>query len=387
MKPTHIIIHYAEIALKGNNRIIFERQLIKNIKLALADLGIKKVNRLLGRIVIPIPEGLEPEKIAGRLSKIFGIVHFSFAVETKNELDQFKQTALELARANSDWQTFKIVTKRSNKLFPITSMEVSREIGAFVLEQTENKKVDVKKPDLKIEIEIIDKQSYVYAGRIAGPGGLPVGTSGRVVSLLSGGIDSPVASWKLMKRGCENVFVHFHSLPQTDRASVEKVKELAGLLSAWQSNTIIYLVPFLDIQKAIVQETKGDYRVVLYRRFMYRIAEAIARDEKIKALVTGESVGQVASQTLDNIETINAAISIPVLRPLIGSDKIEIIDEAKKINTYELSIVPHGDCCSLFVPRHPVTKAKIHIAEAEEAKLDVEKLIQDAITNTETITL
>lgn len=268
----------------------------------------------------------------------------------------------------------------------MTSMEVSRDVGEYVLDNTKDKSVKIKNPDLEIMVEIVNQFAYVFAEKLPAPGGLPVGSSGTVVSLLSGGIDSPVASWMLMKRGCEVVFVHFHSVPQTERASVDKVKELAEKLSRWQIKTKIYLVPFLDIQKEIVKETKGDYRVVLYRRFMYRIAEAVARLENAKALVTGEAVGQVASQTLENIAAINDAVTIPILRPLIGMDKNEIIDRAKAIDTYELSIVPHGDCCSLFVPRHPVTKGRIDVAQVEEEKLNTENLISSALNRTETLT-
>ncbi|MFH1314882.1 MAG: tRNA uracil 4-sulfurtransferase ThiI, partial [Candidatus Uhrbacteria bacterium] len=297
----------------------------------------------------------------------------------KNDFDLIQETALELVRSSeSDWQTFKVITKRSHKLFPATSMEVSRDVGARVLEQTK-KAVDIHNPDLTIQIEITEKQTYIFTEKIPGAGGLPVGSSGTVVSLLSGGIDSPVASWQLMKRGCQVIFVHFHSAPQTSQEAIDKVQELSELLSPWQIKTKLYLVPFLNIQKEIVKECRGEYRVVLYRRFMYRIAEQIAEQENAKALVTGESVGQVASQTIENIATINDAVTIPILRPLIGLDKIEIIDRAKQIGTYELSILPHEDCCSLFVPRHPVTKSNIGVARKEEGKLDVDKLITNAI--------
>lgn len=386
MTPTHIVIHYAEIGLKGKNRKLFEEQLISNIKTALSDQKVEAVKRTSGRLLVILGPKSDLEQVSDRLSRVFGIAHFSPAVQVKADFDEIKKAALEVAQ-NLEWDTFKVATKRSQKDFPMTSMEVSRDVGEYVLENTKGKKVKIKNPDLEIMIEIVEKNAYVFAEKISAPGGLPVGSSGKIVSLLSGGIDSPVSSWMLAKRGCEVIFVHFHSVPQTERASVEKVKELAEKLSKWQIKTKVYLVPFLDIQKEIVKETKGDYRVVLYRRFMYRIAEAVAKTENAKALVTGEAVGQVASQTLENIAAINDAITIPVLRPLIGMDKSEIIDRAQAIDTYELSIVPHGDCCSLFIPRHPVTRGKIDVARVEEAKLDVDGLIENAISNTEIIEL
>ncbi len=384
MKPTHFIVHYAEIGLKGKNRKRFEDQLINNIKHSLKGTGIKSVNRIAGRILIELGSKPKLEQIIEQLRRVFGVSHFSPAVKTKAKFDEIKAVALNFAK-NLDWDTFRVTTRRSNKLFPMNSMEVSREVGAYILDNSDDKKVKIKDPDLEIQIEIVDQEAFVFADKIRAFGGLPVGSSGKVVSLLSGGIDSPVASWRLMKRGCEVVFVHFHSRPQTDRASVDKVVELAEILSGWQIKTKLYLVPFLEIQKAIVQETKGDYRVVLYRRFMYRIAEAVAKKEKARALVTGEAVGQVASQTLENIAAINDAVTIPILRPLIGMDKNEIINEAKTINTYEQSIVPHGDCCSLFVPRHPVTKGSVRVAREEEGKLNVELLVNNALKNSEII--
>jgi len=385
MNYTHILIHYAEIGLKGKNRIVFEQQLVRNIKTALSDCDIKGVRRLFGRIVIELDTTRKLDnQITRKLERVFGISSFSPVVAVKTDFDQIQETALELAQDNKDWQTFKVTTKRSHKLFPATSMEVSRDIGAYVLNNIADKKVDIKNPDLMVRIEITEKKTYVFTEKIQGPGGLPVGSSGTVVSLLSGGIDSPVASWQLMKRGCEVVFVHFHSSPQTSQAAIDKVQELAEILSQWQIKTKVYMVPFLDIQKEIVKECQGEYRVVLYRRFMFRIAEQIAKQEQAKALVTGESVGQVASQTLENIAAINDAVTIPILRPLIGLDKIEIIDLAKKIETYETSIIPHDDCCSLFVPRHPATKANIGVARQEEGKLDVEKLIYEALHNSHT---
>ncbi len=388
MKYTHILIHYAEIGLKGKNRALFEQKLVRNIKTALEGCDIKGVRRTFGRIMVELDETRKLDnKITRQLERVFGIASFSPVVSVKNDFDKIQETALELAQASKDWKTFKVATKRSQKLFPATSMEVSRDVGAYILENMPDKKVDIKNPDLMVRIEITEKKTHVFTDKIPGGGGLPVGSSGTVVSLLSGGIDSPVASWQLMKRGCQVIFVHFHSAPQTKKAAIDKVEELASILSKWQIKTKVHMVPFLDIQKEIVKECRGEYRVVLYRRFMVKIAERIARKERAGALITGESVGQVASQTIENIAAINDAITIPVLRPLIGDDKNEIIEKAKRIDTYETSIIPHDDCCSLFVPRHPVTKANIAVARSEEGKLDVIKLIEEAINKTEVIDL
>jgi tRNA uracil 4-sulfurtransferase len=378
MNYSHILVHYAEIGLKGKNRKLFEEKLVDNMRLALFGCDVK-VRRLYGRILIELNDQ-NIKEISDKLVKVFGISSFSPVVTTKPELDLIKQAAVDLVgQTEKEWQTFKAITKRANKNFETNSMEVSMQIGEVVLNAVPDKKVDVHKPDLEIRVEITDKHAFIFTEKIQGPGGLPVGSSGKVVSLLSGGIDSPVASWQLMKRGCEVIFVHFHSAPQTTQAAIDKVQELADELAQWQPNTKTHMIPFLDIQNEIVKETKGEYRVVLYRRFMFKIADQIAKKENAKALVTGESVGQVASQTLDNIAAINDAVTIPILRPLIGMDKIEIIERAKQINTYELSILPHDDCCTLFVPRHPATRANIGITRQEEGKLDSEKLINDAL--------
>lgn len=386
-----IIVHYHEIALKGKNRVFFEVRLVKNIKEGLSGLY-KKVERLPGRIVVLKKSRVSNDKIKERLLKIFGVAYFVFADECDSNLKDIKKTTLKHLKDKKfppcgglpeQWKTFKIETKRSYKQFPKTSQEVSAEVGGYVLNNLKHggapvgrPRVNVKNPDLVCNIEITKNATYIYSEKIKGAGGLPVGVSGKVVALLSGGIDSPVAAYRIMKRGSRVVFVHFHSYPQTSKASEEKVKELAKILNDYQFESKLYLVPFLDAQKEIMTKTLASYRVILYRRFMLRIAEEIARRENALALATGESVGQVASQTIENINTVNNVVELPVLRPLISYDKEEIIKEAQNIGTFEISIQPHDDCCTLFIPRNPIIKGKIEAAEKEEEKLGVDKLIK-----------
>ena len=281
-----------------------------------------------------------------------------------------------------DFETFRISATRSNKDFALTSQQINEQAGGAVIEKF-NKKVKLKNPDITLFVQVVEKFAFLFTKKIKGQGGLPVGTSSKAISLLSGGIDSPVSSFLAMKRGVEIVFCHFHAMPYVSKESVDKVKQLAELLTKYQGKAKLYLVPFGDIQKEILLKTKPDYRVVLYRRFMFRISEEIAKEEKAKALVTGESIGQVASQTIENISVISEITDLPILRPLIAQDKEEIIKKAKEIGTYELSIMPHQDCCARFLPKHPATKADLMKVKAEEANLDVKKLIEQAIKNTE----
>ncbi|MBI2462897.1 MAG: tRNA 4-thiouridine(8) synthase ThiI [Candidatus Spechtbacteria bacterium] len=378
-----IIIHYNEIGLKGGNRKTFENLLAFNIKKALSGVeGLKRINVLQGRIVV---EGENEDLAKEKLSKVFGIANFSFVQECKPDLLELKELVWSLAQKES-FMTFKIQTRRAQKNFHMTSMDIDREVGAYVQEKSQAK-VQMQNPDLTIYIEVVQNRAYVYTKKYAGPGGLPVGSAGRVVSLISSGIDSPVASWKMMKRGCTPAFVHFHSYPQTSRASLENVQNLMRVLEDWSPEPLrLYAVAFLDIQKLISAHAPDKLRVILYRRSMIRIASHIARDLQAHALVTGESVGQVASQTLENIAVIDKASDVPILRPNIGEDKQETIAWARRIKTYDISTQPYEDCCSLFVPLHPETKARIGDVEGAEANLGEEfkKLEAEAIENLET---
>jgi len=383
-----ILCHYAEVGLKLGNRRFFENWLRQNIKAALnRTIPNKKftVQRLYGRIMIELDDDpiINQEEITQALSNTFGLAYFAFAKYVAQEIKGIREMALA-ALQDKEFDTFKIKTRRPDQQFLFTAQQVNEDVGAFILSKMD-KTVQLKDPDITCYIDIVQGAVYIYTEKIPGPGGLPTGANGKVVGLLSGGIDSPVASILAMKRGAAVTFVHFHSVPLTTEESIEKVKQITTVLSHYQSRIHLYLVALTPIQKEIMVKTKEKYRIILYRRFMFRIAEIIAHKEKARALVTGESLGQVASQTLDNIAVIEAVNSMPILRPLIGLDKLEIINLAKDYGTYDISILPDQDCCSLFLPKSPATKAKKQFIEAEEENLAVDNLVQDAIDSIEII--
>ena len=384
MKFDTILCHYAEVGLKLGNRRFFENWLMKNIKAALnRTIPDKKytVRRLYGRIIIELDDNLTTSRkeITKALSSTFGIAYFAFARYVAQEIKGIREMTLA-ALQDKEFETFKIKTRRPDQQFILTAQQVNEDVGAFILSKMD-KTVQLKDPDITCYIDIVQGAVYVYTEKTPGPGGLPTGANGKAVGLLSGGIDSPVASLLTMKRGAAVTFVHFHSVPMTTEESIEKVKQIITVLSRYQTRIHLYLVALTPIQKEILLKTKEKYRIILYRRFMFRIAEIIAHKEKARAIVTGESLGQVASQTLDNIAAIGEVSSMPILRPLIGLDKLEIINLAKRYGTYDISILPDQDCCSLFLPRSPATKAKTQFVEAEEENLAVDKLIQDAINS------
>ncbi|MBI2099441.1 tRNA 4-thiouridine(8) synthase ThiI [Candidatus Uhrbacteria bacterium] len=386
MGQTAVVIHYHELALKGRNRGAFEDALIFNIKKILSDFKGIKIEKRFGRAIVKGDEiAARKIDIGDALSRVFGIANFYFAAVAPLDIEEIKKEAV-LAVGAADGDSFKIETSRSNKKFPLNSMEVSRVVGAAAAAGTE-KKVKIKNPDIICSIIIAETECYISCEFHQGIGGLPVGSSGKLLSLLSGGIDSPVASWKMMRRGAEIDFIHFHSYPYTNRSSIEKVKDLAAELAGWQGRGMLYLVPFIDIQKEIMMKAEAKYRVLLYRKFMLRIAEEVARTNGAKALVTGESLGQVASQTIENISSAQAAAKLPILRPLIGENKDDIIEMAKKIGTFEISIRPHEDCCTLFVPKNPATKSRPEDLDREEAKLEVEELVRNAMAKIEKVKL
>ena len=383
-----ILCHYAEVGLKLGNRRFFENWLRQNIKAALnRTIPNKKfmVRRLYGRIMIELDDDpiINHEEITQALSNTFGLAYFAFAKYVAQEIKGIREMALA-ALQDKEFYTFKIKTRRPDQQFLFTAQQVNEDVGAFILSKMD-KTVQLKDPDITCYIDIVQGAVYIYTEKIPGPGGLPTGANGKVVGLLSGGIDSPVASILAMKRGAAVTFVHFHSVPMTTEESIEKVNQITTVLSHYQSRIHLYLVALTSIQKEILVKTKEKYRIILYRRFMFRIAEMIANKEKARALVTGESLGQVASQTLENIAAIEAVSSMPILRPLIGLDKLEIINLAKEYGTYDISILPDQDCCSLFLPKSPATKAKTQFIEAEEENLAVDNLIQEAIDSIEII--
>ena len=384
MKTPVVICHYHEVALKQKNRRVFEKKLRTNIAFALSDLvGQRMVMRGYGRLKIVLPFGFdEREKFEiakSRLSNVFGIVNFGIGLSVRLDIEDICKASLKVIEGKS-FYTFRVKTKRQNKNFPLNSTEVNKQVGAFIIEHFKNNgvdvKVDLKNPDLTVYIEIVDKEAYVYADRFKGPGGLPVGSSGKVVALISAGFDSPIASLLMMKRGAKVVFVHFHSYPYTSYDSIEQVREIVKILSKYQLHSKLYIIPIAEAQRIIVLNAPVGLRTILYRRLMVRIAEKVAQIEGAEALVTGESLGQVASQTLRNIRVINQVATLPILRPLIGIDKVEIIQKAKEIGTYEISSQPYDDCCSFLTGRHPETWANLDEILEIERKLDWDNLIQ-----------
>lgn len=369
----YVIIHYHEIGLKGRNRPRFERRLLENALSRTEGLGVRRGGRLPGRLVLALESDADWPAIRGRLQAVFGIAYFALAYRAPLRMAALREAVLSKMPAGG-FETFAVDTKRGNKRFHLKSYEINAELGAAIEDHT-GRAVDLDHPDLTVYVEILFKQAFFYFERVDGPGGLPVGVSGRVVSLLSGGIDSPVAAYDILKRGCEVVCVHFHGYPYVTRTSEMKSVELLRQLIRYGASPYLWSVPFGPLQHEVMQSVPEKLRVVVYRRLMARIAQELAQQEGANALVTGESLAQVASQTLPNLATIESAVSIPILRPLIALDKLEIILQAKAIDTYELSILPGEDCCQLFVPRHPATKTTIAEIEEAEAKLDVGELV------------
>ena len=375
----YVICHYNEIGLKGKNRKFFEEKLVDNIKRVLKPFYFEFVRRISGRILVKLTkEGSKKEKeITESLKSVFGIAYFAFAAGSPQKIENIQEVALSLLKKEK-FKSFRIFTQRSKKEFHLTSQQVNEKVGDYVRRKL-RVKVNLGKPDFTCFIEIVEKYAFLYLEKNKGLGGLPVSCSGKVITLLSGGIDSPVAGFLAMKRGIKVIFVHFHARPFTSEASIEKTKRIVKLLSKYQGRSKLYLVPFAPTQKEILLKTPAKLRVILYRRFMFQIAEKIAEKEKALGIFTGESVGQVASQTLENIKAIEDVVCLPVFRPLISQDKEEIIQKAKEIGTFEISILPHQDCCSRFLPRFPATRAKLNEVAMAEKKLNINKLIKEAI--------
>lgn len=383
-----IIIRYGEIALKGLNKRFFEDKLVNHIRHALTDLGKLKVYKEHSRIYVDV-ENYNENEIINRVKKVFGVVSISPAKRFSVDMDLIKKTVLEEVRSRKveeKIKTFKIQSKRADKKFPILSMEVSREIGAFVLKNLEDLSVDVHNPDLRVDVEIRN-DAFVYSKKINGFGGLPLGTNGKALLLLSGGIDSPVAGWLVGKRGVDIEAIHFHSHPFTSERAKEKVMDLARILSIYCGKFKLYSINLLPIQKSINEKCPEGEMTILSRRFMMQIAERVALRSGCDALVTGESIGQVASQTIKSLQVTNAAVNLPVFRPLIAMDKVDIINLAKEIDTYETSILPFEDCCTVFLPKRPVTQPKLEKILSSENLLNVDELINEVIDNMEEVVI
>jgi thiamine biosynthesis protein ThiI len=369
-----VLIRYHEIALKKGNRPYFTELLKRNLVTAVKDLGVKEIRSLPARLLLTFKNDIDQQIVVSRIRSVFGVANFSPVERTPRDIDAIQSRILESLNGIS-FSSFRIETQRGDKNFLLTSPEINRQLGAAVKERS-GARVDLSNPELTVTVEILPRDAFFGFAKIPGAGGLPVGASGRVVALISGGIDSPVAAYRMMQRGCRLIFVHFHSVPYLDKTSQEKARQLVTMLTRHQFNSRLYLVPFGEIQRQIVAAVARPLRVVLYRRMMVRIAEALAHNEKAKALVTGESLAQVASQTLDNMTVIQQAARLPILRPLVGMDKQEIIDQARRIGTFDISSIPDQDCCQLFVPKHPATKAKIREVEEAETSFNVQEMVQ-----------
>jgi thiamine biosynthesis protein ThiI len=376
-----VYVRYHEIALKGRNRPFFVGKLVDNLRRATADLPLVTVQPISGRIALRASDEIPWERLRERISTVFGVANYSRVTEVPLDLEAAKSAAVELMRSGPA-ASFRVSARRAWKPYPQTSVAIEREVGGAV-HTAIGTAVNLDHPAVTVFIEVLKDRILISAERLPGAGGFPVGSSGRVLALMSGGIDSPVAAARLMRRGCTVHLVSFHAFPLQDRTMIDKVKELARILTRRQFRTRLFLVPFAEVQQTVVARCPAPLRVVLYRRFMLRIAERLARKHGAKALVTGESLGQVASQTLDNLITIGEAVAFPILRPLVGMDKAEITAEAQVLGTFEVSTLPDQDCCQLFVPRGPATAATLEEVRRAEEALDVAGLVAKAVEGCE----
>jgi thiamine biosynthesis protein ThiI len=377
-----IVVHYKELALKGRNRPWFVKVLVRNLRVALADLDVRSIRSVMGRIEIelgPCPEFPGPAwtAIRDRVRRVFGIANFSYAGRASHDFDALASAILGDLGAVEP-VSCRVRVRRSDKRFPLTSPQIEREVGGRIKEAT-GWRVDLDEAPLTIHVEMMPEHAFYFFGKEPGAGGLPTGTGGRVACLLSGGIDSPVAAYRMMRRGCSVLLVHFHSYPILSRASQEKVREIAALLTTYQLRSRLILVPFGELQQQVVLTVPAELRVVIYRRLMVRIAERLAQSWRARALVTGEVIGQVASQTLENMTNIAEATRMTILRPLVGMDKDEITAEAARLGTLPISNIPDQDCCQLFTPRHPATRVRRDEVEQAESALPVAGMVAAAV--------
>lgn len=389
MNADIILLKYGEISLKGLNRPVFEKKLMSNINRALAPLGKFSVKRSQSTVYVePLSDDIDMEETVERLSKVFGIVNICPAVKCEKTMEAIEKTTVEaLNQMDLEGKTFKVEAKREDKQFPMNSPQICQHMGGVILKNTNGLTVDVHNPDILVQIEI-RKEAFIFTQKVSGAGGMPVGTAGKATLLLSGGIDSPVAGWMISKRGAALEAVHFHSHPYTSDRAKEKVIDLAKIISEYTGEIKLHIVPFTDIQLDIIDKCPKEYLTIIMRRLMMRIAERISIESGSQALITGESIGQVASQTMESLAVTDNAVNIPVFRPCIGMDKEEIVTISKKIDTYETSILPYEDCCTIFVPKHPKTKPSIaEIVEAEKLLTDPEGMMNKVIEEREILTI
>jgi len=386
MEYDHILIRYGELGLKGKNIKQFILQLKQNIQEALVDFPEVRVTRTQGRMFVVL-NGQNPEPIIEKCKKIFGIYSLSLAIKVENKEEAIKEGALAALEQSEDANTFKVAVRRANKAFPIRSQEMNRVLGAHLLKNTSGFTVNVHEPDVEIRVEIREKATYITSTVIPGAGGLPVGTGGKSLLLLSGGIDSPVAAYLIMKRGVQVEMIHFHSPPFTSERAKQKVLDLTNVLTEYGGSINLHLVPFTKLQQEIFKTIPERYAMTVMRRVMLQISEKVCKNENILALATGESLGQVASQTLASMNVINEVTNLPVLRPLVGMDKEEIIAYSKAIHTYDISIRPYEDCCTIFVPKSPVTNPTREKVNYVEKNVDFSALMEEAVAEIERITI
>lgn len=382
-----LIVKYGEIGVKGKNRYLFENKLIKNIKNMLKPLGEYNVYKEYGRIYVDVNDD-NYEEVMEEVRKVFGIVGVCPGIKAEKDYDVLKATALKLIeqKIEEGAKTFKVESRRGDKSLPLTSQEMSIDIGGYILSNVKDRiKVDVRNPEVKVRCEYRELNTMVYTDSVPGYGGLPMGTAGKAMSLLSGGIDSPVATWMVAKRGMDIECIHFHTYPFTSERSREKVLDLARTLSRYCGPIKVHCCNILEIEKEITEKLNREETTIHSRRFMMMITQRLAEQRNCQAIVTGESIGQVASQTIYGLTCTNAVCSLPVFRPLIAMDKSDIIDIAQEIGTYDISIVPEEDCCSVFAPKKPITKPKLDRIEKSEEKLDIEALIEGAMATIETV--
>lgn len=382
------IVRCGEVALKGMNKPYFERVLVERIKKILKNIKDNRVSRKEGLIFVRVPLESDTNEVIAEISKVFGVSSVSPALEVESDLDSIGSKAVEFMNCmieNEGVKTFKVEAKRADKNFPIKSPEIAAKIGAYVLKGCGTLKVDVHEPDCHLFVDLRVDKTYIYTKKINGLGGLPLGTNGKGMVLLSGGIDSPVAAWMMAKRGMVIDAVHFHSYPYTSPRAQQKVEELAEIISSYCGKINMTVINLLPIQEEIVSNCPEDETTILVRRFMMRIAEKIALKQNDLMLITGENLGQVASQTAEALVVTDQSVELPVMRPLIGMDKVEIMDMARRIGTYEKSIEPYEDCCTVFLPKHPVTKPKLERILNSESRLDVDRLVEMAVNSAEKI--
>ncbi|MEI3612248.1 tRNA uracil 4-sulfurtransferase ThiI [Pseudogracilibacillus sp. SO30301A] len=386
MQYDHILIRYGELGLKGKNIKQFIVQLQKNIQEALKEFPSTRVTRSQGRMFVVL-NGQDPEPIIEKCKTIFGIYSLSLAIKVNNEIETIKAGALAALKQSEYAHTFKVSVRRANKAFPIGSQEMNRVLGAHLLKKTSDFTVNVHEPDVEIKVEIREKATYITSTVIRAAGGLPVGTGGKTLLLLSGGIDSPVAGYLIMKRGVELEMIHFHSPPFTSERAKQKVLDLTKVLTEYGGSIKIHLVPFTKLQQEIFKSIPERYAMTVMRRVMLQVSEKVCQKNNILAIATGESLGQVASQTLASMNVINEVTNLPVIRPLVGLDKEEIISYSKEIGTYDISVKPYEDCCTIFVPKSPVTNPTREKVNYLESNTDFSTFIDEAVENIEEITI